>query len=1011
MLEPLRKSPSLFAIKGYEAMSHTMAPLLKSHYVKAIKLLKKKTLLAIHGLPLGPTHSKELERLIRQNYAQARTNYRFLRKELRYLFDATNIRLSSYLLGPGRVAVFCHVYYAELLPEFIRAFKNIPFKFDLLVTTPHAEIRDSLESTLRQHFPRSKVTVRVVENRGRDIGPMLLHFREELLKYEYLCRVHTKKSLHADGAMEGWREYLLSGLLGSERVIDDIFKLFREHPDVGIVYPRTFYKLPYWVHTWLENRHVGNALLGRLGIKERPIGYFDFPAGSMFWARVKALEPLLRHRFQPEDFPQEAGQNDGTLAHAIERSFVLVANNAGYQARVIQVKDKKGVLDVSRCDQTIEMAPYEALSLDLVKSHIDGPGYKVVSFDIFDTLLVRPFLNPDHVFELLENQVNKKLGKLVAFRAQRKQAEANVRKTLSPGRDATIDQIYDELGLLLHLPIDVALELKKMEIDTEARLLKRRESMIQLLDYAYARGKRVILVSDMYLTREVLADILAQKGIRNYHDLFVSSSVGYRKDHRTLFPHLLQVLGIERNEMLHIGDDEHSDLQIPGDIRIPNLHGMKASALFLLQKWPQHLLSKTSEWPLTLSLVMGMTANRIFDNPYPRKDDPQNSVHQNPYLFGYYFYGAFVFAFVRWILHSAREDGIEHLYFLSREGHLLQRVYDLLAAELPDAPRGKYTYVSRRSVSVPAIANTDQIKNLVAGGYYFGGSLRNLFSTRLGLDISDLSRNTLEALGFKSVEEPIRLPEDRERIHRLVDLVSGRVLAVANQEHRHFERYLKDVGIFEDTRGAVVDLGYSGTVQREINKYPSCALSGYYAVTTDKAKAILAERDVFVKAFQGSFVDPYKTKLFTYTASLFYEMFLTTTEGQVESYTQHEKGQVGPVFKPIVGEDRKGQLLPTIHEGIVDFTRDMLSYFGKDALDMRLDPEQTQAPLKDLLERPPKIVAELLSGYTIDDDYCGNGLLFAIPEKDEAGRFKQEQVIKTVWKVYLGLYAKNQTRT
>ena len=54
----------------------------------------------------------------------------------------------------------------------------------------------------------------------------------------------------------------------------------------------------------------------------------EFPSGSMFWGRSAALRPLLDLKLTFEDFPEEDGRVDGTLAHAIERSVLISAEAA-----------------------------------------------------------------------------------------------------------------------------------------------------------------------------------------------------------------------------------------------------------------------------------------------------------------------------------------------------------------------------------------------------------------------------------------------------------------------------------------------------------------------------------------------------------------------------------------------------------------------------------------------------------------------------------------------------------
>lgn len=55
-----------------------------------------------------------------------------------------------------------------------------------------------------------------------------------------------------------------------------------------------------------------------------------FPAGNMFWGRVAAVKNIFDIDYVEADFPEEAGQTDGTIMHAIERLWIPVAENNGY---------------------------------------------------------------------------------------------------------------------------------------------------------------------------------------------------------------------------------------------------------------------------------------------------------------------------------------------------------------------------------------------------------------------------------------------------------------------------------------------------------------------------------------------------------------------------------------------------------------------------------------------------------------------------------------------------------
>jgi lipopolysaccharide biosynthesis protein len=80
----------------------------------------------------------------------------------------------------------------------------------------------------------------------------------------------------------------------------------------------TFIRLTFFI---LPVERMGAPMSGR---------DLDFFAGSMFWAKRAALEPLRRLELRRVDFPGEQGQVDGTTYHALERLFSRSAQKAGF---------------------------------------------------------------------------------------------------------------------------------------------------------------------------------------------------------------------------------------------------------------------------------------------------------------------------------------------------------------------------------------------------------------------------------------------------------------------------------------------------------------------------------------------------------------------------------------------------------------------------------------------------------------------------------------------------------
>jgi lipopolysaccharide biosynthesis protein len=79
------------------------------------------------------------------------------------------------------------------------------------------------------------------------------------------------------------------------------------------------------------------SLAARMGLDIPRTAPLDFPAGSMFWARTATLRPLLDTGIQLSEFPEEAGQVDGTLAHAVERLYFVSCEAAGlHWVKVVQ---------------------------------------------------------------------------------------------------------------------------------------------------------------------------------------------------------------------------------------------------------------------------------------------------------------------------------------------------------------------------------------------------------------------------------------------------------------------------------------------------------------------------------------------------------------------------------------------------------------------------------------------------------------------------------------------------
>jgi hypothetical protein len=228
-------------------------------------------------------------------------------------------------------ALHAHFHYPELAADLVRRIAPHGARCDLLLSTDEAGKGEVLRAAA-SGYPRGEVKIRVVPNRGRDIGAFLTGFGDEIVaRYEIIGHVHGKRSLHGGGLDpffgERWREFLWQNLIGGrDRTMDVVLAHLADDARLGLVFPED----PY-LHGWDGNRPAAEKLAARMGMSDPLLPYFDFPTGTMFWARTAALKPLFALGLGWGDYPREPAPNDGTILNAIERLLPFVAGHAGYR--------------------------------------------------------------------------------------------------------------------------------------------------------------------------------------------------------------------------------------------------------------------------------------------------------------------------------------------------------------------------------------------------------------------------------------------------------------------------------------------------------------------------------------------------------------------------------------------------------------------------------------------------------------------------------------------------------
>jgi lipopolysaccharide biosynthesis protein len=238
-----------------------------------------------------------------------------------FRYEMTDVSVGS------PIGALCQIFYEDLAPEFRSILENIPFATDVIITTD-TEAKRNFIAPVFQGWNKGRVEIRIVPNRGRDIGPKLVGLRDIYDQYEIVLFLHSKKSLYGSSGNK-WRQTLFQSLVGSPDTVRSIIDIFQRHPDVGMVICQHFEPIRRFTG-WNRNYEVACRLARRMGIELTLDHILDFPSGSMFWARSASLVPLLDLKLNIDDFAPEDSQINETIAHAIERLFLFVCERAGY---------------------------------------------------------------------------------------------------------------------------------------------------------------------------------------------------------------------------------------------------------------------------------------------------------------------------------------------------------------------------------------------------------------------------------------------------------------------------------------------------------------------------------------------------------------------------------------------------------------------------------------------------------------------------------------------------------
>lgn len=430
---------------------------------------------------------------------------------------------------------------------------------------------------------------------------------------------------------------------------------------------------------------------------------------------------------------------------------------------------------------------------------LENKEIKVVSFDIFDTLVFRKVAKPTDVFLKVGkyNYVKELFQTSENFKLSRIYAEKKARQLHKKLEDITLDLIYEQLPLTKKQRNKI----KKTELKEEYKNLYINKQIEIWIEKAYNKGKKVVLISDMYLYKKQIDKLVLSKVInKNYiSKIYVSSEYGKSKSKGGLFPLIKNKLGIKYEEWFHIGDNIHSDINQAKKLNINTLYYNYSKKLqntfYVEEKYINCNIKKLASLR-TLSLML---------NPYLSKNE------QFYFNLGSCFYAPALWNFSLWLGKLSKQKGIKQINFIMREGVTFQKYFKKLNSSI----NTNLIYASRKSIFLASLDMENfKISDFKASSYrgIRIKDLYELYKIKLTNKVLEKYKNTLCSevheviIGKKTLLSLLEndLDNNLEKIKEKIKV-----------EKQVFKDYMNSFDIEE--KSIFVDFGGSGTVLQHIN--------------------------------------------------------------------------------------------------------------------------------------------------------------------------------------------------
>lgn len=448
---------------------------------------------------------------------------------------------------------------------------------------------------------------------------------------------------------------------------------------------------------------------------------------------------------------------------------------------------------------------------------IEQPDLRAVSFDCFDTLLMRSVPRPTEAFLLAHARSSDETPTLRAigplrYHNLRVQAESEARRRLAEATgsvEVTIQEIYDAFPAWI--PRDERQRALEFEIEVQRQLIRPVAWVADAVRVANERGLRVVITSDTYYPRPLLEEFLGENLMARVDVVFCSCEYRTGKG-EGLFLAALERLKIEAEQLLHVGDNYHADMVsaarhgirsfiLPnGDARFWEI--AERESRLRGEDRLQHLDPRYGDFGLT-SLRAKIPARGAGGGSFTH------------FEYGAQILGPLFAGFCVWVRQSMEAHRLDTAVFAYREGEFLLALVDRM---FPDADNGRVLYTSRRIVLQAQAADLtpERVTEMIMGRQPpTAWQLAEMLGIE-GEDAASIDEFASEKL--MSAEDVAPFLEALRQDTRLWNRARARLSQARDGLLDQLEEIRRRATKANGGRMRVgyVDLGWSGTAQRQL---------------------------------------------------------------------------------------------------------------------------------------------------------------------------------------------------